>query len=303
MIKMIKMIKSSVYYAARLWIRFFPFSIGKDFAWDFTSWRVLNYKTRTKFGSIMVGNTQDIIQKYIYYFGTWEPHISIFISSRLKPGDIFIDIGSNVGYYSLLASNLVGTNGKVVAIEASPKVFDTLQKHIALNDADNIRAICYAVSNERTRLVIHHGESSNIGSTSIVRNFKESFHPDLEIEAAPLGDLLSHEEITKARMIKIDVEGAEWLVIEGMAQIFPLLNDDVEILLEVSPEMLVQFDKTINDLLDILGKYGFYAYIVRNKYNPEEYLYNMPVSRPRRFEGSVESLVDLIFSKKNQERL
>lgn len=300
---MLNLIKSAVHNVAWLWVRYFPFRMGKNIFWNFTSWRIFEYTTKTQFGMYITGNTQDVIQRYIYYFGIWEPHISAFISSRLKPGDIFIDIGANIGYYSLLTSRLVGTNGKVIAIEASPKVFELLKKQIIANKVENIRILCCAVSNKRARLTVHHAEDTNIGATSIVRNFNNSFLPNFEVDAAPLGDLLSNEEIAMARMIKIDVEGAEWLVVEGMRPIFKQLREDVEILLEVSKDQLEQFGKTFDDLLMEFKNYGFNAYIIRNEYKPDDYLYRTPMLRPQRLLNSPGPLVDLIFSKKDQDFL
>lgn len=300
---MIKMLKTAAHGAARLYIRYFHFRLGKDSLWKFTSWRIFDFSTKTKFGVRMVGNTQDLIQRYIYYFGVWEPHISAFISSRLRLGDCFIDIGSNIGYYSLLTSRLVGQNGKVVAIEASPKIFDMLQNHISINKAVNIRAINKAVSNARSRVVVHHGKGSNIGSTSLLKSFDDTSIPDAEVDAAPLGELLLSDEIAKARLIKIDVEGAEWLVIEGMHSVFQKLRENVEILMEVDSDQLEQFGKTFDDVLNELKKYGFNAYVIRNKYKPDDYLYSASVSRPERLEGVVEHVVDIVFSRVDKKFL
>jgi hypothetical protein len=65
---MVKKIKELVYQTARLWIRYSPLRMGKIAAWNFTSWRLLNYSVKTKYDTRMVGNTQDIIQKYIRGF-------------------------------------------------------------------------------------------------------------------------------------------------------------------------------------------------------------------------------------------
>lgn len=251
----------------------------------------------------MFGNTKDTIQKYLYYFGVWEPHISAHVSSSLKIGDYFIDIGANIGYYTLMSSQLVGASGKVVSIEASPKIFKVLEKHIAVNSIKNVRSICAAVSNSKGRLMVHHATDSNIGGTSVVRKFKNSFQPDTETEAAPLGDLLSEAEIKNARIIKIDVEGAEWLVIDGMRPIFKALREDVEILLEVSLDSLEQFGKSFEDLLSELKQHGFNAYVIRNEYKPDDYLYRVPFSRPKRLESHTGPLIDLVFSRADKAYL
>ena len=67
-------------------------------------WESHPFVAKTIFGMQITGDAKDIIQQYVYYFGVWEPHITSWISSSLRPGDGFIDVGANIGYYSLLAS-------------------------------------------------------------------------------------------------------------------------------------------------------------------------------------------------------
>ena len=64
---------------------------------------------------------RDLIQRMILHFGVWEPDVSRVIEQSLAPGDVFVDIGANIGYDTLLASSRVGPTGRVVSIEASPR--------------------------------------------------------------------------------------------------------------------------------------------------------------------------------------
>src|SRR5208282_4953475 len=78
------------------------------------------YMTTTYFGAHMYCNTSDLIQFFIFHFGVWEPDVSRVIERNLDLGDVFVDAGANVGYYTLLGSRRVGPSGKVISIEASP---------------------------------------------------------------------------------------------------------------------------------------------------------------------------------------
>lgn len=80
----------------------------------------LTTTARTGSGMVFPVATSDVIQRYLYLFGVWEPHLTAFISGRLTPKDTFVDVGANIGYYSVLASRLVGPAGHVVAVEPSP---------------------------------------------------------------------------------------------------------------------------------------------------------------------------------------
>ena len=83
--------------AARAWIRYAPWLIGKDWLWQKFHWRQREFSCRMVGGARMTGNTRDLIQRHLYYFGTWEPNISRWIDATLQPGDGFSDIGGNIG--------------------------------------------------------------------------------------------------------------------------------------------------------------------------------------------------------------
>ena len=83
---------------ARAFIRFAPPSSAKENLWQqivepYLAWRGHQFVASTVAGRIS-GNTNDIIQQYLYYFGTWEPQVTAFVLRRLQPGDGFVDVGA-----------------------------------------------------------------------------------------------------------------------------------------------------------------------------------------------------------------
>jgi hypothetical protein len=124
------------------------------------------YIGKTYFGALMRCNLSDLIQSYVFHFGVWEPEISHLVGQILKPGDVFVDIGANVGYDSLLGSSLVGPLGRVIAIEASPTTFAELKKNIALNKSTNIRAVNVAVSDREGTLDLFDVSARNCGAAT-----------------------------------------------------------------------------------------------------------------------------------------
>ncbi|MYS71579.1 FkbM family methyltransferase, partial [Streptomyces sp. SID5926] len=113
-------------------------------------------------------DTQDLIQRYLYLFGAWEPHLTAWLRRRLRPGDGFVDVGANIGVFSVLAARLVGDAGRVVAIEASPDVHRRLVGNARLNGLGNIRALNAAVSDRTRTLTFALASSRNTGANSIV---------------------------------------------------------------------------------------------------------------------------------------
>jgi FkbM family methyltransferase len=114
----------------------------------------------------------------------WEPCLTCWILEQLAPGDVFIDVGANIGYYSLLASKLVGEFGLVVAIEPSPTIFNSLKNNLALNRVGNIRLVNMAVSDQLQVLRLFIGPEWNVGLTTTVE--KSSFKFEGQVLAAPL---------------------------------------------------------------------------------------------------------------------
>src|SRR4051794_12278193 len=110
------------------------------------AWHSHRFVARTRFGSKVEGDTCEILQQHIYYFGAWEADLSQWIAGRLGTGDVCVDVGANAGYFSLLASDIVGDSGAVVAIEASPRVFEILQANLARNRARNVRPVNIAAA-------------------------------------------------------------------------------------------------------------------------------------------------------------
>jgi FkbM family methyltransferase len=160
---------------------------------------------RTYFGALIKGDVRDLVMKHIFYFGIWEPNNSRLIETILSPGDTFLDVGANIGYDSLLASTLVGDTGRVVAIEASPRIFAQLSGNVALNASRNIRLVNKAAASARGELTLYAGQSGNQGGTSTLPRAGQT--AEAVIQAEPLDEILTSDELASVRLIKMDIEG------------------------------------------------------------------------------------------------
>ncbi|MGP8300206.1 FkbM family methyltransferase [Streptomyces inhibens] len=259
---------------------------------------------RTRFGAAMAVDTQDLIQRFIYMFGLWEPHMTHWLQRRLRPGDTYVDVGANVGYFSLLASQLVGKDGRVVAIEALPAFHGRILQHIEINGRSNIRAVNTAVADERKMVTFILASSSNMGAASIVP-YGGPAEVTLDVEAHPLPEVLAPEELSSARVIKVDVEGAEGGVIRGLAPVLDKLRPDAEITVEVTPDRMQQLGDSADELLETMRQHGFHTYRLANSYAPGSYpaaLHRSPVV-PVRWRGPIVEESDLIFSRVDDELL
>lgn len=261
----------------------------------------------TRSGARFAVDTQDLIQRYLYLFGVWEPHMTSWLQRRLKPGDGFVDVGANVGVFSVLAAQLVGDKGQVVAIEASPVFHHRLLQQARLNGCRNIRAVNAAVSDRRERLTFVLASSRNMGANSIVP-YDGPAESTFETEALPLPELLDPAELANARVIKIDVEGAEGGVVRGLAPVLDRLRPDAEITVEVTPARMAQLGYSAQELLTTMTDAGFHVYRLPNDYAPESYpaaLSGVPGAPgvPVRWRGPVTDESDLIFSRVDADTL
>jgi FkbM family methyltransferase len=228
----------------------------------------------------------DGVQTFVYLFGTWEPDLTAFLRRRLRPGDTFIDVGANIGYKSAMASRLVGPRGVVVAIEPAPIANTALRQTIAMNDLANTRLVTAAVSDRDEELPLFVGPSFlSLGRSTTVPRAAQG-HPLLRehgrVRAAPLGSLVTREELATTRLIKIDVESAEDRVLTGMLTSLDELASDAEIFVEV--EAKCWSDPRLRPI-DVLRPYlerGYHIYLMPANYWPWRYLWSKDVRAPKR---------------------
>lgn len=291
---------------ARAYVRHAPTSAGKPLLVRRLLEPALRRAPRTFVaqtvdGFTMAGSTQDMIQRYLYVFGIWEPDLTAWMRSRLSAGRTLIDVGANIGYFSLLGSRLVGPSGRVVAIEALPATYRQLEDNLARNAATNVRALNVAATAAPGMVTLYGGEAHNSGTTSTVA--ADGLDALTDVEGLPLADLLHPEEIAAAKVVKIDVEGAELDVLQGMVRVLDDMPADVELVVEVSPEDQVAAGRSPEEPLELMADHGFHPYRIANDYSPVSYLHRSPAAAPMRFTEPLTERVDLVFSRADADTL
>jgi FkbM family methyltransferase len=153
-----------------------------------------------------------------------------------KQGDIVIDIGAHIGLYTIVSSKRVGTNGKVVAIEADPGNFEMLNRNIKLNQLTNVIPLNYAVYSKETKLKLYlpSGESGFTKYNTIMSDWVNTKDKFVEVNANTLDYLLQSKGIRgeEVNWIKIDVEGAEFEVLKGAHNVLSK-SKDIALLMEL----------------------------------------------------------------------
>ncbi len=194
-------------------------------------------------------------------FDQYELEETGFILGALSSGSVFVDIGANIGWYSLKASKIVGEKGRVIAFEPRLSTFLHLKKSIDLNGFKNIEVHNTALSNIPGEGTLEWNTSiNNPGSSRLVRQSQQSFSSQ-NVTVSTLDQILdTGREID---FVKIDVEGAEPLVFQGAAS--TLKRTKPMILSEISPEYLKHVsNSSVWDYLSQMGQYGYSCYLLEN---------------------------------------
>jgi len=175
----------------------------------------------------------------------YEPEVTHWIVTHLDPGDVFVDVGCNNGYYSVLASKVVGRTGKVLAFDPNPKAFSRMTRNRDTNAAVNITAHCMALSDQTAMATLYVDETEDGLSTLTSReHVSRRGGAAVVIPMDRLDNLLGG---AVPRVVKVDVEGHELRVLRGMER----LLDSPEcpcLIVEWNPEYATE------ELLDYLGR-------------------------------------------------
>lgn len=151
----------------------------------------------------------------------YEPALSRALADRLKPGDVFLDVGANIGYFSILAARIVGATGRVVAFEPHPDARAVFRTAVEVNDAAGIIEIVEAAAGARADSVrLFLSDDSVLSTTDPSRSPARAhfgFPRSIDVRQITIDEWLAGRPdlVPRLRAIKIDVEGTEAEVLEG----------------------------------------------------------------------------------------
>jgi len=162
---------------------------------------------------LLVPTLLEPISFYTLIDGIYEPDLVEVLKRVLHPGGAFIDIGANVGIFSLVVSRLVGDAGRVVAIEASPSVLPYLQNNVATNAAGKIQIVSSAAGSAGPAMrPFWEAPANHFGMGSLAAQFHD--HP-IDVPVDTLDHILDTAEVGVVDLVKIDIEGFEAAAFEG----------------------------------------------------------------------------------------
>lgn len=182
---------------------------------------------------------------------------------EMRPGQVVYDVGANVGLYSVLLSQVVGPEGCVIAFEPDPESYLHLQENLALNGLTNVRVLPRALGQEHIVTKFLRGEGN--ADSSLVRPaaYKDLGHQLVEVMRGD--ELVQDQNLPLPRLVKIDVEGYEHAVLQGLRR--TLSHPVCEIVCcEIHPRLLPREVKP-QDIIDFLQSIGFVSLNVRPRFD------------------------------------
>ena len=200
----------------------------------------------------------DLVSEHILKHNIWEPYETMLVLKHLKPGSVFLDIGANIGYYTVLAGSVVGADGLVIAYEPDAENFQLLEHNIALNGLTNVRPFRAAL-----------GENSSQGSIYLSRDnkgnhrlFDEGDGRQTSAVEIVHGDEHVAQLTERLDFIKVDTEGYEARVLEGLHATILANRAHLAMVIEFCPYGLRQAHTSGTQLLADLAEYDLPLFII-----------------------------------------
>ena len=190
----------------------------------------------------------------------YERATSLLAVSALRPGDIVIDIGAHVGFFSTLCRLATGPDGAGFAFEPLPDTFRRLRDNLAINEFSNVLALPLALSDRSGSAVFHIDPNNEGESTLIVKPQAET----CEVEVSTLDECFAAGFAQRPRLMKIDVEGVELRVLQGGKQFFADSAPDV-VICELSRGALAADGASENALRDFFVARGYRCAVINNE--------------------------------------
>lgn len=189
----------------------------------------------------------------------YEAVTSLLSLGALRPGDVALDVGAHVGYFTTLFRLAVGDQGRVFAFEPMPKTYGQLLKNVMANGFFNVLPLPFAVG-DRPGIASFHVDPDNEGASSLLPS---SAGEQLQVQVACIDDLLTDTLTSAPRLVKMDVEGVECLALRGARRLFERFPPDV-VICEINRGALQIADTGEAELRQFFTDRGYRGALINN---------------------------------------
>ncbi len=215
-----------------------------------------------KYGNRFKFKIEDVVGRHIYKSGEYEADLSEFIAQHVsfQEGDVALDAGGNIGWYSLLLDKLMPDNSLIYAFEPDPLNYGLLSTNIELNNADKVVPVNLALSDKNEVRKLYQYSNNNLGRHSLLDINEDDY---VEVETITLDSYIDSAGIDVARVkfLKIDIEGYEYFALCGASNV---LDHVTTVISEFVPRYMEKGGVEPERFLELLIDKGFDPYVVRD---------------------------------------
>ncbi len=200
---------------------------------------------------------------FAYAKGTSEVPVQEALESCLNTGDIFYDIGANVGFFTIIAAKLVGNTGHVYAFEPAPENASTIRNNVQINQFPHVTVLEKAVSSSSGtgKLLLTHDPGGNTLATA---GSPPDVKGEMSTELVSIDDLVAQGGVKPPDVVKVDVEGAEVEVLQGMAQ--TIKSFQPLIIYEIDDESQADFARKQTEVESLLLEFDYDIQPLKDSY-------------------------------------
>lgn len=183
------------------------------------------------------------------YFHAFEPCVARALLGQLHAGDTFIDVGANIGYYTLAAARIVGPTGRVISFEPQPRIFARLCEHVQMNGLGNVTCHPWALADQDGELQLHVPPAEvGFGHASLAKQDWAAAEC-VPVPVRRLDDLLL-PSLERLDVIKLDAEGAELAILQGARQLLHRFHP--HLVVELNAQTAANFHYHPLEIVDFL---------------------------------------------------
>lgn len=220
--------------------------------------------TKTLDGLKMYVDTRDhSLAPHILLDGEWEPWITQVYKRMLRPGMQIVEVGANIGYYSLIAAKIIGPKGKLFTFEANPELCEILFANVHINGFLGRTTVVNKAVAANSGPLRFNVFSKYLGSSSLFANETAAAHYNDKLDTITVEGISLDEYFdpgTRIDLLKMDAEGAEPHILRGADRLIRE-NPEMIITMEFAPS-IIQTHTPIDAFLGELARYGFQCQVI-----------------------------------------
>lgn len=195
-----------------------------------------------------------LLDRHLIAHGIHDAPVVDALRARLRAGDVFLDVGANIGFMTLVGADAVGASGRVYAFEPSPRELPRLRRNVERSGLRQVTVVPVGVGPQATASQLYLAGDDNPGM-----NTRYDLHAGFTatpIQLAPIHELVPEADLRRVRVVKVDVEGDELSVLDGMRRSMAAL-DRASFVVEVTPPYLKSAGGSAAQLYAFFAEFGF----------------------------------------------